>query len=152
MTAGIPTIVYKFALLYRSQSTPYSIRIIHNGKMKPQAQRPMVPARQPPTGYPRYFKKIRTLKSLIILTYHHSKRYELSLSSPRNHKIRTVRIRKHNLSRARESKAPPRYLHTQQRVKNPGHAWLERKNAFTGGLGQIIFPLDVIAAPHGHLI
>lgn len=34
-------------------------------------------------------------------------------------------------------------LQTQQGVKNPGHASLDRKNAFADGLGQIIFTLDV---------
>lgn len=38
---------------------------------------------------------------------------------------------------------PSQYLQTQQRVKNPGHAWLDRKNALTDGPGQIIFTLDV---------
>ena len=35
------------------------------------------------------------------------------------------------------------HLQTQRRVKNPGHASLEKKNAFADGLGQIIFTLDV---------
>lgn len=34
------------------------------------------------------------------------------------------------------------HLQIQRRVKNPGHASLERKNAFADGLGQIIFTLD----------
>lgn len=34
-------------------------------------------------------------------------------------------------------------MQTQQRVKNPGHASLDRKNAFADSLGQIIFTLDV---------
>lgn len=35
------------------------------------------------------------------------------------------------------------HLQTQQRVKNPRHASLDRKKAFTDGLGQIMFTLDV---------
>ena len=50
-------------------------------------------------------------------------------------------IHEHDLPRQGGHTEP--HLQTQQRVKNPGHAWLDRKNALAGGLGQIIFTLDV---------
>lgn len=34
-------------------------------------------------------------------------------------------------------------MQTQERVKESGHAWLDRRNAFADGPGQIIFTLDV---------
>lgn len=45
-------------------------------------------------------------------------------------------------ARQEEAKGRER-LQTQQRVKKPRHASLDRKNAFADGLGQIIFTLDV---------
>lgn len=111
--------------------------------MKLQQLRPTVPSRQPPIGHTSYSKTIRTLKPLITLTHNSYILWIIHIYSvlPRNQnknnynpQVRSAKARQGKLSQ---------HLQTQQRVKNPGHAWLDRKNALAAGLGQIIFTLDV---------
>lgn len=113
--------------------------------MKLQQLRPTVLARQAPTGHASYSKTIRTLTPLKTLTHNSSRTYELSISIPPSWEIPTTSesLQSANTTCQGRAGTPSPHLQTQQRVKNPGHAWLDRKNALAAGLGQIIFTLDV---------
>lgn len=70
-----------------------ALGIIHDGKMKLQQLRPMLQARQQPTGYSSYSETIRTLEPeshpLTALTHNSYRTYELSISIPLYQEIKT---------------------------------------------------------------
>lgn len=96
ITAG--TLVIKISLQYFHISWFLNqflaaLRIIHNGKMKLRQLRPMLQARQQPTGYSSYSETIRTLEPeshpLTALTHNSYRTYELSISIPFYQEIKT---------------------------------------------------------------
>lgn len=70
-----------------------ALRIIHDRKMKLWQLRPMLQARQQPTGYSSYSETIRTLEPeshpLTALTHNSYRTYELSISIPLYQEIKT---------------------------------------------------------------